>query len=370
MHDVVIVGGGVIGLSIARESAANGHSVLVLERGETGEGASWAAAGMLAPQSEAEQRGPLFDLCAASHRLYREWVHQLQDQSGVDLEYVESGLLFLAQTDIDLDALRQRTAWHRGAGMKFEALSAEEAKKLEPAITMPLAGAILMPDEHHITPRKLAAGLRAACTVSKPGKIEIRTGKQVEEIVTDGQRVTGVRVGQDVIAASTVVIASGAWTPAIKGLQPQIPVSPRKGQILSLGMPGPGVFGRIIRWGRTYAVPRPNGDLIVGATNEDVGFDRSLTPSGIGQLLTAAQALSNAAAGFPIQEMWTGLRPSTPDGLPVLGRSALSGLIYSTGHYRNGVLLAPITAEIITALIENRPPPMPLEAFAPTRFAV
>jgi glycine/D-amino acid oxidase-like deaminating enzyme len=126
----------------------------------------------------------------------------------------------------------------------------------------------------------------------------------------------------------------------------------------------------MIQWGHSYAVPRPSGELVIGATNEDVGFDRSLTPAGIGQLLSAVQQLSTVAASYPIQEMWAGFRPATPDGLPVLGRGRLPGLVYATGHYRNGILLAPITAAAVLAVIEDRPPVVPLEAFAPSRFEV
>ena len=355
-----MVGGGIIGLSIAREVAANGHSVLLLERGETGEGASWAAAGMLAPQSEADQSGPFYELCAASQAMYRGWAGRLQQESGVDLEYVESGLLFLAPTEACLSALQQRTGWQRAAGLPLTALSEEETRELEPSITMPLAGALLMPNEHQVTPRRVAQALRAMC------KVDIRTSEEVHEIMHDGRRVTGVRTDKGVIPASIVVLAAGAWTAQIQGLQPQIPVSPRKGQILSLGMPGR-TFRHMVRWGRTYAVPRPNGELIVGATVEDVGFDRNLTPAGVGQLLNAVQEMSKDAARYPIHEMWTGLRPSTPDELPVLGCGRLSGLIYATGHYRNGVLLAPITAAIVADLIEDRVPSISLDAFTPMR---
>ena len=366
MHDVIVVGGGIIGLSIAREVAAHGRSVLVLERGETGEGASWAAAGMLAPQTEAEQNGPFFQLCAASHRMYRAWTDQIREQTGLDPEYVASGLLLLAPTDGDLAALRQRFAWQRTLGLTWEVLSTADTQKLEPALTMPVAGAILIPGEHQVAPRKLSSALRAACV---GWKAEIRTRQRVDEILSDGRRVTGVRVGNDIVSSPYVVVASGAWTSEISGLQPQIPVSPRKGQILSLTMRGQ-TFTHMIQWGHSYAVPRPSGELVIGATNEDVGFDRSLTPAGIGQLLSAVQQLSTVAASYPIQEMWAGFRPATPDGLPVLGRGRLPGLVYATGHYRNGILLAPITAAAVLALIEDRPPVVPLEAFAPSRFEV
>src|SRR5207247_6663469 len=149
-------------------------------------------------------------------------------------------------------------------------------------------------------------------------------------------------------------------------LKPRIPISPRKGQILSLAMPA-GAFRRMIRWGHSYFVPRSIGELIVGATNEDVGFESSVTPAGLGRLLADAQAISSHVGTYPILETWTGLRPATPDGLPILGPAARPGVYYAAGHYRNGILLAPITASIIRDLVENRRPAVSIDAYAPSR---
>ena len=364
MHDVIVVGGGLIGSSIAREVSGRGHSVLVLDKGEAIEAASWAAAGMLAPQSEAEFPGPFFELCNASHRLYGEWAQSLQDKSGVDVEYLKSGLLFVAPTDDAFKTAQRRFLWQREHGLRLEILGPVEATQLEPSLSLPVAGAFLMPDEHQVTPRQLTRALRAACTSSR---IEIRQQIIVNEIVHASGKVKGVRAGGELIEAGSVVLAAGAWTSQIEGPKPRIPVSPRKGQILSLVAPT-AAFRRMIRWGHTYAVSRPNGELVIGATNEDTGFDRSLTPSGVGRLLSAAQELSSAIGGWPIKEMWAGLRPSTPDGLPVIGRGEVDGLIFATGHYRNGVLLTPITALVTADLLEGAAPRINLEAFSPKRF--
>ena len=364
MHDVVVVGGGVIGLSIARELAVHGRSVLILDRGAPGEPASWAAAGMLAPQSEADQPDAFFHLCSASLRMYRAWTDHLREQTGVDAEYVHSGLLYAASSEPELRALSVRCEWQQNAGLPVELLTAEEARKMEPQLTLPLTGAAFMPAEDHVTPRRLLKALKAACSARG---VEIRSGQRVQEVVTSGARVAGVRSGAERIDAGCVVIASGVWSAEIAGLHPRIPVHPRKGQILSLAMPGQ-AFQKMIRWQHTYLVPRRDGELIVGATNEDAGFDRNLTPRGIGSLLEQAQQLSSHLSSYPIGEMWTGLRPATPDGLPVIGPSEIEGLLYATGHYRNGILLAPITAAIITALVEGRASELSLDPYAPSRF--
>jgi len=365
MRDVIVVGGGVIGLSIAHAAAAEGKSVLVLDPGEPAEASSWAAAGMLAPQSEADRMDPLFELCAASLRIYRDWARQLQEQSGVDPEYKEPGLIYLATSEKSLESLKRRMIWQREAGFDSELLTPEDIRQLEPHLTLPLAGGVHMPGEHQVTPRHLLEALRGACLARQ---VEIRNGSRVREIIRSGDRVEGVQTDTGSVMAGTTIIASGARSSEIAGLCPRLPVVPRKGQILSLVTPQP-MFQRLIRWEHAYLMQRRGGELVVGATNEDAGFDRSLTPSGIGGLLSQVQQLSSCTAKFAIKEMWTGLRPATPDGLPVLGHAG-RGLIYATGHYRNGILLAPITASIVSALLMNRPSPIPLEPYSSSRFEV
>ena len=365
MRDMIVVGGGVIGLAIAHAVAAEGKSVLVLDPGEATEASSWAAAGMLAPQSEADHNDSLFTICSASLHLYRDWARQLHEQSGVDPEYDEPGLLYLATSDESLEVLKNRMVWQREAGFYSELRTPEEIRRMEPHLTLQVAGGVYMPGEHQVTPRRLMEALRAAC---KKGRIEIRNGSRVHEIIRNGNRVEGVRTDHEPLKAGTVVIASGVRSPEIAGLCPRLPITPRKGQILSLSTPAP-MFRSLIRWEHAYLMQRRGNELVVGATNEDVGFDRSLTPSGIGGLLERVQQLSSCTAKFPIKEMWTGLRPSTPDGLPVLGHAG-NGLIYATGHYRNGILLAPITAAVVKALVTNRPSPIPLEPYSPARFEV
>jgi glycine oxidase len=366
MPDVIVVGGGVIGLSIAHAAAAKGRSVTVLDPGELESAASWAAAGMLAPLSESERPDPFFELCAASLRLYRSWTGRLQTQSGVDPEFDESGVLCLATSKQAINILKKRMAWQSEAGFPSEVLSPEDVRRLEPNLTLAVAGGLHMPGESQVRPRRLLETLKAACNASG---VQLQTGQRVREVLTDDGRVSGVETETGKITGEWVVIASGVRSPEILGLRPRIRMKARKGQILSLMAPMP-LFRRMIRWEHSYMVQRKDGELVIGATNEETGYDRTITPAGIGSLLEKAQQISSHTSSFAIREMWTGLRPATPDGLPVLGHAGLRGLIYATGHYRNGILLAPITASIVTSLIDGEPPPLSLDPFAPTRFEV
>jgi glycine oxidase len=350
MHDVVVVGGGVIGLSIARELAPR-KSVLVLDRGPTGSGTSWAAAGMLSPLSEADNDGPFFRLCSRSFEMYEDFVRDLTEETGIDCGYTDNeGVLTLATSEETESALQRRAAWQQKAGFDVQLLSGEDVRKLEPMVTAPVRKGLLTPRECSVAPRRLVNALRESCLNRG---VDVQTGVAVDNISS--------------LKAPCIIVASGVWSGEVKGLDPLIPVQPRKGQILSLRTPSK-PFTRIIRWQHTYFVPRGNGEMVVGATEENAGFDLAITPAGIGQLLNEAQQISSGVGEYPILEMWAGLRPSTPDRLPILGPSSIEGVYYATGHYRNGVLLAPVTASIIAALIENRKSSIAIDSFLPSRF--
>ncbi len=366
MPDVIVVGGGVVGLSIAQAVAAKGRSVTVLDPGDPTSAASWAAAGMLAPLSESERPDAFFELCAASLRLYRLWAGRLQTQSGLDPEYDESGLLCVATSKQSLNALKKRMAWQHDAGFSSEFLTPEDVQRLEPNLTLEVTGGVHTPGEFQVRPRRLLEALKAACVASG---VEVQAGQRVRAVLHENEQVSGVETETGNISGECVVIASGVRSTEILGLRPRLRMKARKGQILSLTAPMP-LFRRLIRWEHSYMVQRKDGELVVGATNEDAGMDRNITPAGIGELLARAQEISSHTASFAIREMWTGLRPATADGLPVLGHAGIRGLIYAAGHYRNGILLAPITASIVTALIEGEAPPVALEPFAPDRFEV
>jgi glycine oxidase len=358
IHDVIVIGGGIIGLSIARELAGR-KSVLLLDRGATGQGTSRAAAGMLTPLSEADDRGAFFQLSRASLAMYDRFVDEISKESGLDVAYSTEGLLCLASSEESAATLRRRYEWQHEAGFNVALLSADETQKMEPLITAPLINALFMPDERSVAPRRLVNAVRESCFQRG---VEIRAGVHVDAISPHT-----VYAGHVTMQASSIIVASGVWSAEFRGAMPRIPVSPRKGQILSLAMP-PGAFRHMIRWNHSYFVPRSTGELIVGATNEDVGFDLSITVAGIGRLLMDGQAISSHVGSYPILETWAGLRPATPDELPILGPSDVAGVYYATGHYRNGVLLAPITAAIVADLVEGRQPRVDIAPYSPARF--
>jgi glycine oxidase len=349
MHDVIVIGGGVIGLAIARELAPR-KSVRLLDRGPTGNGTSWAAAGMLSPLSEANSDGPFFQLCSRSFSMYGEFVRGLTDETGIDCGYSDNeGVLTLATTDDAASTLECRAGWQRKAGFDVELISADDVRKLEPLVTAPVKKALFTPRERSVAPRRLVNALRESCLNRG---VDIETGVNVDSIAE--------------FKASNIIIASGVWSSQLKGLDPVIPVEPRKGQILSVATP-PQPFKRIIRWQHTYFVPRGINEMIVGATEESVGFNLSNTPAGISQLLNEAQQISSHVSTYPILEMWSGLRPATPDHLPIIGPSSIPGVFYATGHYRNGILLAPVTAAIVAELVDRGTSSL-IESFLPSRF--
>jgi glycine oxidase len=313
----------------------------------------------LTPLSEADDQGPFFQLCRQSHSVYDRFVCDLETETRLDCGYGQNGLIAVASDEDAAATLCRRYEWQKAAGFDVQLLSSAEVSKLEPLFTAPVAAAVFMPGERSVTPRRLVDALRESCLKRA---VDMRLGLHVEEILKNA-----IRAGHMTFQAEHIVVASGVWSAEFKGLNPPIPVYPRKGQILSLGMPA-GAFRHMIRWGHSYFMPRPSGELVVGATNEDVGFDMSNTPAGLGRLLMEAQQISSHTGNYPILETWTGLRPATPDGLPILGPSAIPGVYYATGHYRNGVLLAPVTAAIIGDLIRNGRTDQFIEPYSPSRF--
>jgi glycine oxidase len=283
--------------------------------------------------------------------LYEEFVRGLVDETGIDCGYSDNeGVLTLATTEEGASMLQRRAAWQQKAGFPVELLAADDVRKLEPLVTAPVQRALFTSRERSVAPRRLVNALRESCLNRG---VDIETGVNVHSV--------------DQFKAPNIIVASGVWSGELKGLNPPIPVQPRKGQILSLATPSQ-PFKRMIRWQHTYFVPRGSGEMIVGATEENAGFDRSNTPAGIGQLLTEAQQISSHVGAYPILEMWSGLRPATPDDLPIIGPSSIPGVFYATGHYRNGVLLAPVTALIIADLVEKRKPSTSIDSFLPSRF--
>jgi glycine oxidase len=361
----------VIGLAIAWRAAQRGLRVAVLERHDPGGGASWVAAGMLAPVTEAtllEQA--VLHLGLASARSYPSFVEELRQASGIDPGYLPWGMLVVARDRDEAEALERELEMRRRLGLSVSRLRASEARALVPALAPTVRLALEVAGDHAVDPRKLTASLVAAARVAG---VELRTGAEVAAVETSGQAVTGLRLaGGDLLAAEHVVIAAGAWSDAIDGIpdDARVPIHPVKGQILRLHDPaGPGLLGRVLRMTSGYLVPRGDGRYVLGATMEERGFDTTVTAGAVFELLRDAGELIPGISELAVDEMIAGLRPATPDNAPAIGRAAVPGLHWAVGHYRNGILLAPITADVVVAGLTGTPTVDVAAPFAPGRFA-
>ncbi len=349
--DFIVVGGGVIGLSVARSLAARG-TVTLFDSNRVGREASWAAAGMLSPRSEAISAGALLDFGLSSLALYRSFVDALQAETGIDPEYRADGVLVLARNADEWHDLERRAEWQRSIGLGVEVLDANDVARLEPA-TGPVTGALYYPEDHQVRPRLLLRALVRSCEIRGVRVVE---GTRVEGVRTGRGVVTGVRTPTGDWDAGTVVVAAGAWSSDILEDVADWKTHPRKGQMMSLGMPGP-VIRRVVRWRNFYLVPRNDDELVVGATNEDAGFDRHVTEAGMGSLRHAAATIAPLTASFPVRSTWTGFRPWIPGEMPRIGPLGATGLYSATGHYRNGILWAPATVGILEGYLEGKPLP-------------
>ncbi|MFL5045560.1 MAG: glycine oxidase ThiO [Xanthobacteraceae bacterium] len=368
--DVAIVGAGVVGLGIAWRLAQRGARVSVFDRGAAGAGASHAAAGMLAACAEAEPgEEALVALGRLAQAAWPAFAAELEQATGLSVELRREGTLVVALTADDQARLRHQLAFQHSLRLPLEWISGPEARRREPHLAA-LAGAVFSPEDHQVDNRKLVAALRDAATASG---VVIREHTAVERVLVSHARATGVHLadGSDVDAA-TVVIAAGAWSRAIGGIPAPLlpPVRPVKGQTLALHMdPAAPLLSHVV-WGpNVYMVPRRGGRLILGATVEEKGFDATLTAGGVLSLLEAAWRIVPAIEELPIDEMWVGHRPGSRDDAPILGPGPLDGLVYATGHHRNGILLAPVTAEHIARLVLDGAVDPAIRPFGMERFA-
>jgi glycine oxidase len=370
--DVVVVGAGVPGLAVAWRARARGLRVLVVERDVPGAGASSVAAGMLAPVSEADAgERELLALGLESARRWPSFAAELQDVTGIDVGYRRTGTLVLARDRDEAEALQRELDLRLRLGLRAERLRPSQARAQEPGLAPTVRLALAVPEDHSADPRALVAALRAACEVAG---VQLRSGADVTEVLHDGARVHGVRLaGGERLGAGAVLVAAGAWSGAIPGLpeEARVPVRPVKGQTLRLRDPGfdPAwpLCRRILRWDGGYLVPRGDGRYVLGATVEERGFDTAMTALGVHELLRDGSELVPGLLELEIDELVAGLRPGTPDNAPVLGASpALAGLHYATGHHRNGILLAPVTADLVAAELTGE---ARAHGFGPGRFA-
>ncbi|HTX08067.1 MAG TPA: glycine oxidase ThiO [Solirubrobacteraceae bacterium] len=368
--DVAVVGAGAIGLAVAWRAAQRGLKVLVLERGEhPGAGTSSVAAGMLAPISEAlASERPLIRLGMASAEAYPDFVAELSEMTGMDTGYLRCGTLLGARDRDDAEWLERERELRETLDLPVQRLRASQARELEPALAPTLRLGLGIPDDHAIDPRKLTAALAEA--LRKSGG-ELRTRTTVNAVTTARERVMGITLGDgSEVAAENVVVAAGPWSSSLDGIPEgaRVPIHPIKGQILRLHDPaGPGLLTRVLRMTGGYVVPRGDGRYVIGATMEERGFDRTVTAGAAFELLRNAFELLPSVTELVIDELSAGLRPATPDNAPAIGPGSIEGLHWAVGHYRHGILLTPITAELVAGALTGNPA-VP-EDFAPTRFA-
>jgi len=350
-YDAVVVGGGVVGLCCAWRIAGRGGRVVVVDRAEPPAGATRVAAGMLAPVGELAFGEPeLLRLTLAAAEAYPGFVAELEAATGLGTGYVRHGALHVALDRDEAAELRRVHELQRSLGLGAEWLPPRRCRELEPGLTPSFNGGVHAPEEGAIDPRRLVAALLGA--LGREG-VEVRTGVEVGKAVFDGERLAGVRTARgEELRAGAVVLAAGAWSGAAEWLPESArpPVRPVKGQILELRSPdGAAPCERIVASERVYLVPRPDGRLIVGATTEERGFDETVTAGGVHELLREAYRLLPDVAEMELVEAMAGLRPGTPDNLPLVGPGALDGLLLACGHHRNGILLAPLAGERIAA---------------------
>lgn len=363
----LVIGGGVIGGSAAWRLASEGIAVTVLERGRAGQEASWAAAGLVGPQGEADQPGPFFDLCLAGKQAFDSIVERLTQESGVDPEYDHEGIVYVAFSEDERRELVERARWQRAAGGEVEELSQREALKLAPMLSPEIIHAIHMPTNWRVENRRLTQAYMAAA-VNKGA--EIREGVRVEAITVAEGRATGVVVqGGAAFEADLVINAAGSWAGDIRGLEAdRIRFFPVRGQILCFdarpGMLAPSLFSK-----RGILIPRRDGRLLAGSIFEEAGYNKSVTMAGMQHIVHAARELVPSLAELPFREAWAGLRPAADDLLPVIGPSpTVPNVFYACGHFRSGILLSALTGEIIADLVKGRRPSADIGPFLPTRF--
>jgi glycine oxidase len=344
--DAIIIGGGIIGLSLAISLRKQGLRVLIVERGEPGREASHAAAGMLVGSgNEIPQK--LRPLAEASARLYPEFVHELEDESESKVDLREHGTIVISEKDEFPE--------------EAQPLSSDQLRGLEPELRVSASARAAFLDERSLDPRALTT---AAIRAARHRGVDISSGTEVTGVVVDRAHVTGVETDKVSYAAPIVVNCAGAWSGCVG--PERFPVKPIKGQILAV-VGGP-EFKHVVRSDRVYLVPRSDGRVVIGSTLENAGYNKRTDVNTIQRLFRAALELSSGLAGCKVHEDWAGLRPGTPDELPILGETATAGYFVASGHYRDGILLAPINAQVMTELILNKPPSHHLAPFSPSRF--
>jgi glycine oxidase len=362
--DVAIAGAGLIGGSIALELARAGLSVGVFDRQEPGQESSWAGAGILSPAPESASMIPLVPLAKASIAIYADFVRMVEEISGQSAGYRPKGTLQAIFSRDAREELSTVVALHHGLGLRAEALSAADARELEPSLSDELEAAVLRPDEASVDNRALT---QAVLEAARRSGVQFFSGAAVEAIWREGGRCAGLQLKNEKIEAQSTVIAAGCFSASIEGAAAYAPVRPAKGQMVSLRADDLKIE-RVLWSEKIYLVPRNDGRILAGATVEYVGFERGLTAGGLEKVLAGAIELSPGLAAARVEETWAGLRPDSPDHLPILGPTDVDGLLIATGHFRGGILLAPITAKLVREWVTLQNVSVNWDRFSPMRF--
>lgn len=367
-REVLIVGAGVIGLAIARELHLRGVSrITVVERGAVGGESSFAAAGMLAVQAETDSTGAFFDLCRTARDEYPDFAARLFEETGIDIELDRAGTLYLAFGESDVREIRHRFDWQRRAGLNVESLSAQELRRLEPFISPDVCNGLFFPDDWQVDNRRLIAALERYAAANG---IAIAGNTECTGLIFKNGRVIGIETPTGKIYGQRTILAAGAWTSLIAADGIELPeVRPIRGQIVGFHT-AKRLFSHVVYSPRGYLVPRADGRIIAGATVEDAGFDKAVTDAGIGCVTEGAFEISPALAGLVPSEKIAGLRPRTFDGFPIIGGFPhVENLFIATAHYRNGILLAAITARLLAEVVVKSRVPALAAPFGVGRFA-
>ena len=363
----IVIGGGIIGCSVAWRLAAEGVATTVLERGRLGQEASWAAAGMIAPQAEADGPGPFFDFCMKARDAFEAIVDRLVRDGGVDPEYDRAGILYVALDADERVQLERRARWQHSVGAPLEELSGAEARRIEPLLSPEAIYAIHMPTNRRTDNRKLTQAYAAAARRAGAQFVE---GARVEALAIRGEHADGVVMDDGSTREADVVVnAAGSWAGEIRGLEAdRVKLHPVRGQIVCFEV-APATMGPALFSLRGYLVPRRDGRLLAGSTMEEAGYNKTVTLAGLDKIARGAAAIVPALGAAAFREAWAGLRPATCDLLPVLGFSpSVSNVLWAAGHFRSGILLSAITGEIIADLVKGRRPSVELGAFSAARF--
>jgi len=367
--DVLIIGGGVIGLAIAHALARRGvKNLTLIEKNDFGREASWAAGGILAPQVETDKDDDFFRIACASRDLYRSFAGNLQDETGIDVQLDTTGTLYVAFTADEEAELRARFAWQQIQGLAVEWLDRDTARRLEPHLSEQVRCALRFPNDFQIENRHLVEALR---TANERRGVRLQRDCEAKTLKIENNRVAGVETSQGIVSAHRIVLAAGAWSSSLNCAVtlPQLEVEPVRGQMLCF-KPQQQLARQVIYSSRGYLIPRRDGRLLAGSTTESAGFEKRVTNDGVDAIKSMAVEIVPALESLTVVDSWAGFRPRAKDGLPVLGPTRrVAGLFYATGHYRNGILLAPITGELIAEVIHSGATPSLLSPFSPDRFA-